>query len=413
MRRRRRSSIGSAGSCGDHRVVAVTEPRLRRLAEELTEAGLQIDLASEWGSLVITEVDYALRPHIHERRVPSVGTIIEPSTLQDRWESGSGLLVTRRPIEAMPLNRSRLFADGLASWLIRRFDGDDEWAVFDRPAGSERDLVVLADAMGATVVQRHPNSSVRIVGEHGVLRWDGLTWFHEPPISSWIDAVTACGTYGGEDVLRLLLEFAVHDLGARGIGALLLFRPDDAGPSTIEIRLPTPPPLDTTRPSDLAPLRHALSQIDGAAVFDVGRDPARARRAAGAEPGGRDVGPGPARDAPHVRPPLQLRRPPLDGDRDQRGRPRHRPAQRRGPRPQPLIPSECLAASECFVRGLPAGNTRMHCKHSDGSGLRHGDGDLGGDGGVVLGEGEVGGDAAAGGGVGDATEHERRDRGAA
>ena len=60
----------------------MTEPRLRRLAEELTEAGLPIDLESEWGGLVITEVDYALRPHIHERRVPSVGTIIEPSTLQ-------------------------------------------------------------------------------------------------------------------------------------------------------------------------------------------------------------------------------------------------------------------------------------------------------------------------------------------
>jgi DNA integrity scanning protein DisA with diadenylate cyclase activity len=109
---------------------------------------------------------------------------------------------------------------------------------------------------------------VRIVGEHGVLRWDGLTWHQEPPISSWIDAVTACGTYGGDDVLVPLLEFAVHDLGARGIGALLLFRPDDAGPSTIEVRLPTPPPLDITRPFDLAPLRHALSQIDGAAVLD-------------------------------------------------------------------------------------------------------------------------------------------------
>ena len=246
----------------------MTEPRLRRLAEELAEAGLPIDVDDEWGALVITELDYALRPHVHERRVPSVGTVVEPTAPPAQWEAAAGLLVTRRPIEAMPLTRSRLFADGLASWLIRRVDGDDEWAVFDRPAGSERDLVVLAESMGATIVQRHPSGSVRIVGEHGVLRWDGLTWFHEPPISSWIDAVTACGTYGGEYVLRLLLEFAVHDLGARGIGALLLFRPDDAGPSKIEVRLPTPPPLDITRPSDLAPLRHALAQIDGAAVFD-------------------------------------------------------------------------------------------------------------------------------------------------
>ena len=36
--------------------------------------------------------------------------------------------------------------------------------MFDRPAGSERDLVVLAETMGATIVQRHPNGSVRIVG---------------------------------------------------------------------------------------------------------------------------------------------------------------------------------------------------------------------------------------------------------
>jgi Probable sensor domain DACNK/DisA bacterial checkpoint controller nucleotide-binding len=248
---------------------ATTEPRLHRLADELSEAGLALDVGSGPDAIVLAEVDYALRPHVHERRVPSVGTIIEPTTDADRWQAGSGLSVTRRPVESMPLNRSRLFADGLASWLIRRVSGDDEWVVFDRPAGSERDLVVLAGATAATIVQRHPSGAVRIVGVHGVLRWDGLTWHHEPPISTWIDSVTACGAYGGEDVLELLLEFAVHDLGARGIGAIFVFRPDDTAPSMIEIRLPTPPPLDITRPFDLAPLRHALSQIDGAAVFDA------------------------------------------------------------------------------------------------------------------------------------------------
>ena len=34
------------------------------------------------------------------------------------------------------------------------------------------------------------------------------------------------------------------------------------------MRLPPPPPLDLRRPSDLAPLRHALAQLDGAAVID-------------------------------------------------------------------------------------------------------------------------------------------------
>jgi hypothetical protein len=242
--------------------------RLRRLAEELAEAGLAIDLASDWGEIVLTEVDYALRPHVHERRVPSVGTIVEPAAPPERWAVGTQLLVTRRPIEAMPLSGSRLFADGLVSWLIRRVSGDDEWAVFDRPAGSERDLVVLAEAMGATIVQRHPNGSVRIVGRHGVVRWDGLEWRREPPISSWLDEIAACSDRGDLDVLEILLEFAVHDLGARGIGAILVYDADEDAPSTLEARLPPPPPLDVRRPSDLAPLRHALAQIDGAAVID-------------------------------------------------------------------------------------------------------------------------------------------------
>jgi len=50
----------------------------------------------------------------------------------------------------------------------------------------------------------------------------------------------------------------------------LIYRPDlDDGPP-VEERLPTPPPLQIRTASHLAPLRHALAQIDGAAVFDAG-----------------------------------------------------------------------------------------------------------------------------------------------
>ncbi len=241
---------------------------MRRLAEELGEAGLPLDLDTPLGELTIGEIDYALRPRVHERRVPSVGSIIEPTTEPHTWEMDTQLRVTRRPIVAMPSTGTRLFADGLSSWLIRRVDGDDEWAVFDRPAGSERDLVVLAEAMGATIVQRHPAGVVRIVGELGVFRSDGLRWHHEPPIDSWLDEIAACAVHGDRAVLSDLLEFAVHDLGARGIGAILVYRADTARESALELRLPPPPPLDLRRPSDLAPLRHALGQIDGAAVVD-------------------------------------------------------------------------------------------------------------------------------------------------
>jgi hypothetical protein len=243
--------------------------RRRRVTEELGESGLQLDgFAQGTVEMLIDEVDLALRPAIHERRVPTSGTIIDPQTDPAAWSSGTLLEMSRTSLGEHPLADARRFADGLSSWLVRRSDGTDEWVVFDRPAGSERDLVVLADAFAAVLVQRHPTGTVRIVGTFGVLRWDGYSWHHEPPVRDWIDIVTACPDHGDPAVLYAMLEFAVHDLGAAGIGALLVYRPNADSTMTVQERLPTPPPLDIRRPSNLAPIRHALSQVDGASVFD-------------------------------------------------------------------------------------------------------------------------------------------------
>jgi hypothetical protein len=251
-------------------MVVFGERRLQRLAEELEESGLPPEGSDAFQAILVEEIDHALRPPVHERRIVSSGTILDPMSDPDSWSAGTQLDITRQPLDQQPLPAARRFADGLSCWLLRRSGGTTEWMVLDRPAGSERDLVVLANVLRATVVQRHPAGSVRVVGSFGVLRWDGLSWHHEPPIGSWIDAVTASEAYGDFDVLKAMLEFAVHDLGSLGIGSLLIYRPhDDPGPP-VEERLPTPPPLRIRRASHLAPLRHALAQIDGAAIFDSG-----------------------------------------------------------------------------------------------------------------------------------------------
>lgn len=241
--------------------------RLRRLAEELLEAGLDLHGADR--DLLIEEVDHALRPPVHERRVPSSGTIAHPTTEPGSWEPGTALEITRAATGAQPLDAARRFADGLSSWLVRHPDAPPEWLVFDRAAGSERDLGVIARTMGATVVQRHPGGLVRVVADFGVLRWDGYSWHHEPPLERWIDVVRASSRSGDISLLRALLEFAVHDLAANGIGALLVHREADSDGAAVEHRLPEPPPLRIDHPTHLAPLRHALGQIDGAAVFDA------------------------------------------------------------------------------------------------------------------------------------------------
>jgi hypothetical protein len=242
--------------------------RRRRLAEELQESGLRPEATDAVRDLLIEEIDQALRPPVHERRTASVGTIVEPGSEPTTWAAGTQLEITRSPLGDQPLPAARRFADGLSSWLLRRSDGTDELILFDRPAGSERDLVVLAHVLAATIVQRHPAGTVRIVGRFGVLRWEGISWHHEPPVSSWIDALNASSAHGDRTVLEAMLEFAVHDLGSLGVGALLIYRPaGDSGPP-VEERLPTPPTLWIRRASHLAPLRHALTQIDGAAIFD-------------------------------------------------------------------------------------------------------------------------------------------------
>ena len=243
--------------------------RLRRLAEELAESGLRPEGTDAFQTMLMQEIDQALRPPVHERRVVSGGTILEPMSDPMTWESGTQLGITRQPLDQQPLAAARRFADGLSTWIVRRTDGTTEWMVFDRPAGSERDLVVLTCVLDATIVQRHPSGSVRVVGRFGVLRWSGFGWHHEPPVGSWIDAVTASGAHGDPAVIEALLEFAVHDLGSMGIGALLVYRPDGEPGPPVEERLPIPPPLRVRRAAHLAALRHALAQVDGAAMFDA------------------------------------------------------------------------------------------------------------------------------------------------
>ena len=245
-----------------------TPSQLRRLVEELGESGLELDGSAAWHAPAVEEIAYALRPRIHERYVPSFGAIVAPTTDPTTWGEQTGLVIERGPVGQHTGASARYYADGLASWLLRRPDDRSEWMTFDRPAGSERDVVVLAKAMGACVVQRHPSGIVRIVGRFGVYRWSGLGWHHEPLVSDWIDGLDLAGSDDDQQVLRRLLEFAVHDLGARGIGAILVHRSHEDDHPSREVRTSPPPRLRITRPMSLAPLRHALAQTDGAAVFD-------------------------------------------------------------------------------------------------------------------------------------------------
>lgn len=252
----------------ERRRLEPSEPRLRRLADELIEEGVGFVIADDRRLTVLEELDYALRPPVHERRVPSYGAIIGPSSSADAWTATTHLSVERLPTAQYGDAEIRRFADGISSWAIRAGGGVDELAVFDRSASSERDLVILAAASEGIVVQRHPAGVVRVVGSEGVARRDLAGWHLEPPLDRWLDDIPGCRKEGSLTTLGILLDFAVHDLGARGVGSLLIMNETGDLANGHELRLPEPPALRIDQPHDLAPLRHALAQTDGATVFD-------------------------------------------------------------------------------------------------------------------------------------------------
>src|SRR3546814_1964271 len=113
---------------------------------------------------LLEEVEHAIHPRVHERKVASLGAIIDPRADLSTWREGTGLEFVERPIGEQPLAWARRFTDGLSSWLMRRPAGDDAWAVFERPPGSERDLGGNAEALPTTLAARHQTRRAHGVG---------------------------------------------------------------------------------------------------------------------------------------------------------------------------------------------------------------------------------------------------------
>ena len=143
--------------------------------------------------------------------------------------------------------------------------------MFDRPAGSERDLVVLAEAMGATVVQRHPNGTVRVVGDvrrAALGRADVAPRAADRGVDRLRRARAACTAIATSS---RRCSSSPSTTSAPAASARSSCTGPTASPSpTFEVRLPDAaaarhPPARPTSRRCATPSR----QIDGAAVFDA------------------------------------------------------------------------------------------------------------------------------------------------
>src|ERR1700733_5864638 len=144
--------------------------RRERIAEDLRDLGVPLD-GGETAAVILEEVDEALHPAPHERLVPTTGTVVSPTTDPAVWDRLTRLRIAPVTGRGQSIPAARRYADGQSTWLLRVDRDTTQWLLFDRPAGSERDLVILAEVLGATIVQRGGSGVIRVVGDFGVVRW--------------------------------------------------------------------------------------------------------------------------------------------------------------------------------------------------------------------------------------------------
>ncbi len=247
--------------------------RLQRLADELEDEGVPALEGAPDGVGALVELAYALRPQLHEGRVPTYGVIIPPSSFVlgeapplEQHADTMELI----PVSDLDLQFARRFADGVTSFAVRSGDAITHLACFGRNMADEYDLVGLQASVGGLIVQRHPSGQVRVFGPSGVVRWNGVDWHHDAPIDSWIQRLRTVAPDVSVAGAKPLLRFAIHELGGRRIGATLILRPADRPPPAgrLEPLVHNPPRLRLEHVGEEAALAQALSQTDGASIFD-------------------------------------------------------------------------------------------------------------------------------------------------
>lgn len=255
----------------EHLDLPVLPGRLQRLAEELEEEALPALEGVDDPVAALVELAYALRPQRFEGRVPTYGALLPPARALLSESLDLGTPVDLISVGDVDLQFARRFADGVTSFAVRCGDGISHIACFSRNMADEYDLVGLQSALGGTIVQRHPRGQVRMFGPSGVIRWDGVAWHCDSPIDAWIDRLRTVASGLPVDALRPLMRFALHELAAQRIGATLIWRPatGELPANRHEPLVHNTPRLRLHSVGEEAALAHALSQTDGAALFDL------------------------------------------------------------------------------------------------------------------------------------------------
>lgn len=242
--------------------------RVSRLRQELTEERVPLPIDHPNGDRLLVELAYALRPPVHERRVPRYGALVwlDGRSRFDRCVAEPAAIDVAGYDPAVV----RRLADGRASFVAVDPDGPSHVVQFRYRVDTEARLVDVQETTGAIVIARGEDHLVRVVTDDGVVEFDGVRWTFKPQAVRHLSAIRRLVPEADPHVLDQLLDLCVHWLSAERVGATLVWYLRDVDPMEaphVDLsRAFVAPVLDVGDPGHVSALVSVLSQVDRAAL---------------------------------------------------------------------------------------------------------------------------------------------------
>lgn len=228
-----------------------------RLEVELRDLGIEgVD------GVLLTELAHASRRQMHEGALPGYGAIVQ--SLEAAARTG----VTAARTEFEDPERLRQLSDGRTSFVERV--GDDVCLWLAPREITEVELVRICHERDARAVRLDTDGGLHVITPDRIWSRFRSHWRPRPTAASYHRRLLELGLDppGDPEVLRGLLDLAVHVLGPRDVGATLVWLPD-WNRRGCEASLPTggsTPLLPLTDRTLDGALTNLLRQHDGAAL---------------------------------------------------------------------------------------------------------------------------------------------------
>lgn len=237
------------------------------LADELKQNGIATDAPELLQhSALLTELNYALSPIIHEGKLQPYGFLIAEKNHHSAIKSTCDKLFIHLP-------EARRIADGCHSFSMFK-DGQFRGVFIAQYAAyTELQLVQLQQELKAIICVTSADGVTKLFCDAGIFIHQYRSWQKKPSVTSALQSIHRCAPQAKTETLRDLLEFCFHDLSSRKIGATLVWCLVE--PNTTELENMNPnfslQQIETKVGSDrsVAVLRHLLTYTDGAAILDA------------------------------------------------------------------------------------------------------------------------------------------------